>query len=177
MERIQVTTNFYLDEFVDPHTYFNRQDNGRGLIDHRLFAIAQQLRDYKGESISINNWWSRFLELEGIAPIHTIIDQIENSNYHKWSGFRSARCRIGSSQSAHKLGQAIDPKGDQNELFKIVEDNAKVFYAMGLRRLEDPKITKGWLHMDTLERNTEPNKIRIVDLTSHVGDIIIDYDA
>jgi len=169
--RVQVTPNFYLDEFIDPYTYFNRADHGRSLMDERIFPIAQQLRDYKGESISINNWWNKYKEMEGSYPLGDIISFIENSNLHKWSGFRSSRCTIGSSQSAHKLGKAIDPKGNQFELYNIVKDNANVFYAMGLRRLEDPNITNGWLHIDTLERNTQPNKIRIVGLTSHVGDI------
>ena len=46
-----------------------------------------------------------------------------------------------------------------------VRDNAKEFYNLGLRRLEDISITKGWLHIDTWEHNTKPNSIRVVDRT------------
>ena len=49
-------------------------------------------------------------------------------------------------------------------MFAIVKANAKEFYSLGLKRLEDPSITKGWLHCDTLELNTVPNTIRVVDL-------------
>ena len=44
---------------------------------------------------------------------------------------------------------------------------------MGLRRLEDPNITNGWLHMDTSERNHTEGRIRVVGRTSHVKDIYI----
>jgi len=178
MERIKVAENFYLDEFVDPHTYFNRVDNGLDLIDERLFAIAQQLRVCYGKPIGINNWWKKFEELQQTKSIDEIIEIIENaSSIHKWSGYRSERCTIGAAHSAHKLGKAIDPKGNETELFQVVRDNACDFYNLGLRRLEDISITHGWLHMDTLERNTVPNKIRIVDLTSHIDDITIEGHA
>ena len=73
-------------------------------------------------------------------------------------------CAIGASQSAHKQGRAADPKGDEKLYYKLVKDNAESFYKLGLRRLEDISITRGWLHVDTLERNTQPNSIRVVDL-------------
>ena len=170
-KRIKVSRNFYLDEFVDPHTYFNTEDHGLILIDNRLFEIAQLLRVLYGKPISINNWWSFFQEHKNTVPLDELIELIEkNEDLNKWSGTRTNRTNVGSRWSAHRIlmkrnCQAIDPKGDEKQLFEIVKTYAEVFYKLGLRRLEDISITKGWLHMDTLERNTKPNSIRVVDRT------------
>lgn len=167
--RIVVSENFYLDEFIDPRTYFNSLNNGIGLIDNNLFNIAQRLRELYGKPIGINNWWREYTKISAKAK-DVIIGDLENLNSkgkcHIWSGYRSPKCRIGAKNSAHRYGLAIDPKGDEKQFFKIVRDNRAEFYNLGLRRLEDISITNGWLHMDTLERNTKPNSIRVVDLTT-----------
>ncbi len=164
MERIKVNSNFYLDEFVDPHTYFNNVDHGLSLMDVRLFDIAQLLRYHYMKPIYINNWWSYYLDHKDTWDIEHIIKRIEsNKNINKWSGLRTARCAIGAPQSAHREAKAIDPKGNEIAFFKIVKNNAEVFYSLGVRRLEDVRITPGWLHIDTLERYTKPKSIRVVD--------------
>lgn len=168
MERIKVSANYYLDEFIDPHTYFNTKDNGKSLLDPNLIECVQLLRTKHGSPISINNWWGYYVSHKDNKTINQIISEIENSNFSKWSGYRSPRCTIGAPASAHKLGKGGDPKGNQDDLFKIVKDNAKEFYKLGLRRLESPKITKGWLHMDTHDRNCLPGYINVVDLKSIV---------
>lgn len=166
MERIRVSENFYLDEFIDPYTYFTDADNGRSRLDIRLIPIAQRLRTLYGNSITINNWWATFKKHEATNTPMQIIEMIENDNrIYKWSGLRTIRCNIGAPKSAHRLGKAIDPKGNEKKMYQTIKDNAKEFYAMGVRRLEDISITNGWLHIDTLELNTSPNSIRIVDLT------------
>lgn len=162
-KRIKVSKYFFLDEFVDPFTYFNEDDNGLSKIDNKLFAIADLLREKLGKPLRINNWWS-FYERNVNKGEDWIIKQIELSDLSKWSGYRSSRCKIGAKFSAHKRGFAIDPKGDEDTIFKIVKDNLKEFHSLGLRRLEDPSITNGWLHCDTMELNVAPNTIRVVDL-------------
>lgn len=165
MERIKVNTNFYLDEFIDPFTYFNTEYHGLSIIDNRLFDIAQLLRYHYMKPIYINNWWSYYLQKKEVWSLDYIIERIEKKkNIHKWSGIRTQRSNVGSVLSAHRKFKAIDPKGNEIKLFKIVKENAKVFYDLGVRRLEDYRITPGWLHIDTSERNTKPKSIRVVDL-------------
>lgn len=170
-KRIKVSRHFYLDEFIDPHTYFNNDDHGLSLIDDRLFEIAELLRVLYGKPIYINNWWSFFQEHKNMILLDELIVKIEtNKDLNKWSGTRTKRTSIGARFSAHKIlknrkCQAIDPKGNEQELFYIVKTHAKTFYKLGVRRLEDISITDGWLHIDTLERNTKPNSIRVVDRT------------
>lgn len=43
MERIKVSKNFYLDEFIDIHSYFKTENNGYNSLDKRLINIAQLL--------------------------------------------------------------------------------------------------------------------------------------
>lgn len=171
MKRIKISKNFNLDELVDPVTYFTDPDHGLSRIDPCIIDCLQLLRSLKGSSIGVNNWWGERSAFTNVDTFSKWVDQTRG--VYQWSGFRSKKCKIGASKSKHKLGQAVDPKGNQHELFKIVEDNAKLFYALGLRRLEDTSITNGWLHMDVSETHHTSGKIRIVSRTSHTGDIII----
>lgn len=168
LERIKVVTNFYLDELVDPVTYFSNSDNGLGYLDMKAVNCLQLLRDLKGSSIEVNNWWFPYLEWAKQNPKKFVSDfakiYVKRGNF-QWSGYRSALCKIGAPKSAHKLGKAFDPKGDENELYAIVKENRKQFYELGLRRLEDISITNGWLHLDTLETNVKKGTIRVIDLT------------
>lgn len=168
MERKKLTDNYFLDEFVDPHTYLNEPDSGLSKIDIRVVGCVQLLRRLYNKPIQVNNWWSYYFANMNQKDAAKIISEIENGSLSKWSGYRSVRCTIGAPQSAHKLGKAADPKGNEKELMAIVENNAAEFYKLGLRRLEDIRITKGWLHMDVLDRNTLPDQINVVDLKSVV---------
>lgn len=166
INRIQVSKYFHLDEFIDPHTYFNTPDNGLSKIDPKLFAIADLLRELKGTPGVINTWWKYYTGKRNTTAIGQIIFKIERStNYRKWSGLRTSRCSVGAKNSAHRQGKAFDMVGLSGFMYDIVKENAEKFYNLGLRRMEDHRITPTWLHLDTLERNTEPNSIRVVDLT------------
>lgn len=172
-ERIKVTDNFSLDEFVDPYTYLFETNFGLNQIDLKIFQIAQKIRELYGKPLYINTWWATYLSMkENNYSDIDIVKFIENSNgLRKWSGLRTVRCDIGAKNSAHKTGQAVDLKGDGEALYKVVKNNAKELYCLGLRRIEDKKITKTWLHADTLERYTKPNSIRVVDLTKETETI------
>ena len=168
-KRIKVSNNFHLDEYVDPYTYFTSPDNGLSLVDDRIIKIDQLLRDLYGRGLRINHWWWYYEKHKLEWSIAKIITGIEKSrSTRKWSGIRTDRCGIGSKTSAHKLihsgkGMASDTVGKGQDLFDIVKANAKAFYDLGLRRLEDPSITPTWLHKDLLEKNTQPNSIRVID--------------
>lgn len=165
MERIKVNNNFFLDEFIDPVTYFTDADNGLSKIDPSLIDCVQLLRDKYGKSINVNGWWKHLpVDLLVFDPV-SFLGVMESKKVPVWSGLRTELCKIGATKSAHKLGKAIDPKGDEKIFMQIVRDNAKQFYDLGLRRTEDISITNGWLHMDTETRNCKPNSIRVIDRT------------
>lgn len=175
MNRIPVSKNFYLDELVDVITYMTEPDHGLSKLDPCMIDCVQLLRALHGKSITINNWWSHWQKMKDAVTPENFYNWVdENRGIYQSSGFRAEWCKIGAKKSIHKIGGAGDPKGNQNIFYRIVVDNAKLFYNMGLRRLEDPNITSGWLHMDTSERNHTKGRIRVVGRTSHVKDIYID---
>lgn len=167
LKRIKIRENFYLDELVDPVTYFSKSDNGLSLLDEKAIDCLQLLRTLYGNPITVNNWWFPYLKYKEKYPNKTVEDF---SNYYtkrgnfQWSGYRSPRCTLGAKGSAHRFGKAFDPKGNNKVFYKILLDNLSLFYEKGLKRIEDINITKGWMHIDTLERNVEPFKINVVGL-------------
>lgn len=168
MERKKLTENFYLDEFINPRTYFSESDNGLSKIDLRIIIVAQALRSLQGYSMTINNWWSFYQENKYKMSINDIINAIEdNKKIRKNSGFRHIDCKIGAKYSTHKTGIAIDPK-DSGVLYNILVNNAQLFYDLGVRRVEDEKLTPGWLHVDLKTKN-EQKGIRIIDLRKQTG--------
>lgn len=174
MQRIKITQNFYLDELVPPSTYFLTDDRGKSIIENDAIHCMQLLRSLKGSSIGCNSWWRLYEDLheKGDMTINEIIEYIEASRkVSKWSGYRPPHCTVGAKRSMHREGKAYDPKGDQMQLFEIVRKNAKDFYKAGLRRLENPSITKGWLHMDISESRHKEGFIRVVNWSDHAFDI------
>ncbi len=171
MERIKVSENFYLDEFVDPDTYFNSADNGRSKVRQGMIDIAQFFRDTTGRAVMINNWWSYYKKNKDKKDLQDIIDDIlKSKTRRKWSGYRSPKCTIGSTRSAHKKEGAIDMKMKGKDgkwmsgkkMFALAKKHIDELYDLGLRRLEDPKITKTWLHCDL--RNRKQGAVAVVDL-------------
>jgi len=179
MERIKLSHNFYLDEVIDPVTYFTEFDNGQSKIDLSLITIVQVLRAKYGKPLPINNWWKYAVDNNinhnsSNAELIAFSDWIDDNRYiHQWSGYRSERCQIGASKSTHKLGQSLDPKGNQKELFNIIRKDPKLFYDLGLRQIEDIKITKGWLHISTSLRNFNEGRIRVIGRYKHAFDLVV----
>ncbi len=168
MERIKVSTYFFLDELVDPFTYFNEPDSGLSKLDKKLFAIADFFREKYGSALIVNNWFFVYLARKAHGEnLKDIITYIEKEpTIRKWSGLRTDRCKIGSTTSAHRLGLAIDFKSDPKKMDKILKSNIKELHGLGLRRVEDISITPNWFHIDTLAKNVGKNEIRIITKTS-----------
>jgi hypothetical protein len=152
-QRISVSANFFLDEFIDPVTYSERGAASRDMIDRRLIDIAQFIRTKLGRGITVNNWFTggRFKE----------------------SGLRRADTKTGRPLSQHKIGKAIDVKASGMtgaDWRKFVEENAKELFNLGVRRIEDESLTPTWLHID-LRPHDLGRVIRVVDLTKETAQI------
>lgn len=176
MDRIQLTTNVYLDELIDPRTYFFMPDNGRSLIKMKVVKCIQLFRNKVGKPVRLNTWWKYYIDNRATKSLEEIIQHLENpeNKFRIWCGYRSPACKIGAKASKHRFGEAGDLHVDGMtgaQMFKLVEDNAAEFYAMGVRRLEDPKYTKTWLHMDISESNHTTGFIRVVDPKKFIRNI------
>ena len=85
MKRIQLTKNFYLDEYIPRWLYVKYDYNNKHhllthLIDNKLVEVDQRLRDKFGP-ITINNWW-------GLSD-YGFMEASEKGEVRNWSGLRT----------------------------------------------------------------------------------------
>lgn len=139
MDRIQLTTNIYLDEYISKDLYLKHCKNPQilmGLIDSRVVKADQMLRDKFG-SVTINNWW-----IDGPR---------------QWSGLRTKESPDYSPTSQHSFGRASD------KLFTHVDAETVRKYIMEhWRELGITCIEAGvsWVHSDV--RQWQGDSILIV---------------
>lgn len=144
MNRIAVTDNFFLDEFIDPVTYSARGARSIELMDMRIILAIQYLRDITGKKITVNNWiHGKILRLRGYRPEGT---------------------RIGAKWSQHKYGRALDFNIEgmtTREVHALILEHEQVFIErQWITVIEDPRDSPTWIHVDC--RYTGMDKIRIV---------------
>lgn len=151
MNREKLTEHFYLDEFIPPEIYSARGVKSIALLDMRIIAGVQFLREKAQEkygssvSFTVNNWYNKGKRHE--------------------SGLRLPNTRTGAKWSQHKYGRAVDivPKGlSVAQLFEIVKDNERYLIDAGfITTIENIAYTKTWLHVDC--RYTGLENLRIVN--------------
>jgi uncharacterized protein YcbK (DUF882 family) len=140
---MKISANFDLRELVCPEAYTALGDNAKWLLDPKLVAVVQEIRNLAGKSITVNNW-------------HV------GGNY-KESGYRMPNSTTGASLSQHRLGRAADLKiagMTPTQALKLVQDNWSKLSALGLSAVEDISCTPSWLHVDV--RWTDQNTLLIV---------------
>lgn len=144
---MNISKHFIVQEFIDPITYSKLGDDSISLIDPKLIAIADFIREDTGLPVTINNW--------------------HNGGQYYESGLRNKDSKTGAPKSTHKLGMGMDVKIKDwggKEWYEYVKKNFKKLYDLGLRRIEDKTIATTWGHMDTKEHGLK-DTIQIVDLT------------
>jgi hypothetical protein len=124
MERIKISENFYLDEYIPKELYYstNNPSDLIKLISPYLIKSDQLLRDHFGP-VTINNWWNK-------GPRHL-------------SGFRTYDCTIGATLSDHKRGMASDKifkNASSEEVRKYIKEN---WEALGITKIE---LGTNWVH-------------------------------
>jgi len=155
MKMIKAGKYFVLEEFINPNDFAEHKENSIDLIDKRIIAIADFIRETVGKPVTINNW-------------HT-------GGQFKESGLREQNTTTGAKKSAHKEGKAIDVKVNGfggKEWYDFVKKNAKALYQLGARRIEDKSLATTWLHIDVKEHGI-PNVITVIDLKDVVEKIKI----
>lgn len=133
MQRIKITNNFYIDEFVRKDFYEKWGIRSIHWIRPEVIRIDQFIRERYGIPIIINNW--------------------ATGGDRQNSGLRYPIADIGAGDSFHKFGCATDKKFvGQNPAFydEVREDIIKnwhsLFKPLGLTTIEANTYT--WLHTD-----------------------------
>lgn len=126
MNRIQLTKNLFLDEYIPRDLYLKYAKNPAilmSLLDERLVRADQLLRDHFG-SVTINNWW-----IDGDR---------------QYSGLRTQGSPDFSPTSQHAFGRASDKlfRVPAPEVRRYIMDN---WQALGITRIEDGV---SWVHSD-----------------------------
>lgn len=126
MQRIKISNNFYLDEYIPKYLYekyVQKPHILQGLIDKRLIVADQMLRDYFGH-VTINNWW--------------------NGGERNWSGLRTAESPYYSQTSQHTYGRASD------KIFSVGAEEVRSYiqlhwWELGINCIE---ADVSWVHSD-----------------------------
>ena len=144
MKRVQISDNFYLDEFIPPDIYSERGEKAIALIDHRIVLAAQFLRETIGKPMIINNWWRG--------------GKFTKRGLRRWNETTGARW------SQHKYGRGFDfhiSGMTPSQIHSIILQNEEMLINHQLITvLEDLRDTTTWVHCDCRFTNSE--KIVIV---------------
>lgn len=121
---------FDVREFVDNRTWQLRGIKAAELIDPKIVAVCDLLREHAGP-LTVNNW-------------HT-------KGKYKSSGFRAVWDNTGGVLSQHRCGRAADVKSKKykpGQLLSIIMQHKAEFMAAGLTCIESLQFTPTWLHLD-----------------------------
>lgn len=143
MDRIQLTTNLYLDEYIPRELYMLHQHKPHrlvGLLDSRLINSDQLLRTKFGQ-VTINNWW-------GLNDID-FAKEIAKPAGQRWirneSGLRLHGTNTGAKLSQHFFGRASDKifkNATSDEVRNYIKENYQI---LGITCIED---NVSWVHSD-----------------------------
>lgn len=133
--------HFRLQELVGPAVYKARGDRAWEMLSTGMLITSDQIRDKFGAT-TINNW--------------------ADGGPFSESGLRDFNTLTGALYSMHKLGKAYDWKFRDSSPIEvaayIVAHEDEFPY---LTTLENPQITKTWLHGD--DRNHSQQRIWVVN--------------
>ena len=127
MNRIPITANLFLDEYIPKELYLKYKDKPWiliGLIDNRLIKADQALRNVFGV-VTINNWWF--------------------DGDRQWSGIRTPDSPFYSPTSQHTFGRASDKLFGQYTAEHVRVYIKSNWIALGITCIE---VNVSWVHSD-----------------------------
>ena len=132
-------------EFVDARTWGVLGAKAAWLIDPKIVAICDLIREKTGVPVTVNNWHM-------------------GGNYDS-SGYRAIWDNTGGKLSQHRCGRASDVKVKgfiPLRVFQLIQANKAEFEAAGLTTMEDLRFTPTWTHLDCRPRLEDKTGILIV---------------
>ena len=127
MQRVKLSKNFYLDEYIPEGLYRQLENRPHvliGLIDRRLITADQRLRNVFGP-VTINNW--------------------ATGGDRNWSGIRTPDSPFYSPTSQHSWGRASD-KVFSHATPEEVRSYIKIHWKkLGIKCIEE---NVSWVHSD-----------------------------
>lgn len=139
MNRIKLTRNLFLDEYIPEAMYRKLEKKPHilvGLLDRRLVMADQMLRNQFGP-VTINNWW--------------------HGGDRNWSGIRTPDSPYYSPTSQHSWARASDKIFTDATAEEVREYIRGMYEELGITCIED---NVSWVHSDV--RWTRSNELLIV---------------
>ena len=130
---------FDVREWVDPRTWELLGERAAMLIDPKMIAVANLLREISDAPTKVNTW---HYAGRGERPYIS-------------SGFRAVWDKTGGALSQHRCGRAGDFKVSgysSRLLLTLIERNKSAFLDAGLTTIERLEFTPTWLHLDVRPR-------------------------
>ena len=124
---------FDVREWVDRRTWEALGPKAAWLVDPKIIAVFDLLRELAGVPVTVNNW------------------HFERGGLFDSSGYRAIWDTTGGRLSQHRSGRAGDAKikgMEGNGILQIVNANKEAFLKAGLTTVENTLFTKTWLHLD-----------------------------
>lgn len=141
---------FDIREFVDKKTWDMLGHKSAWMIDPKIVAVCDLLREKIGLPVKINTW---HYAKKG-QPVY--VD----------SGFRAKWSNVGAMLSQHRTGRAADVKVDgikPVQIQQLIAANEAEFIAAGLTAMENVSYTPTWCHLDCRPRLMEHEGLLIVN--------------
>lgn len=137
MPQFPLHESLYFDtrEFIDERTWNILGIKSAWMIDPKIVAVCDLLRELTGLPVKVNNW-------HYYKP---------GQQKYVASGLRAKWERTGAELSQHRLGRAADVKivgMSPTQIFNLIMVHSEAFAAVGLSTMEDLRDTKTWNHLD-----------------------------
>jgi hypothetical protein len=169
MNRIELTKNFYLDEFYDVVTYHNHRlagtlDQLADALDKKLLTALQKIRDYMNEPASINDWWKVYVKHNG--DLKKTLAEVKAKRIDQWSGVRFPHSPYFSKGSQHSYTRrkAADVIFSSKDWLPKVQ--SYVFHNWKSLGITGMEVNVSWLHVDTRPLNPQAKRIFTFDMDS-----------
>jgi hypothetical protein len=121
--------HFIIKELIPPETYAAEGDASLLHIDERILVTLDQVRDFYGVAVTVNNW--------------------HRSGNFKYRGYRPSTCEVGATHSMHRLGQAVDFDVHGRRADQVRAELRQNYQRFPfIRRMEDGV---SWVHIDLKE--------------------------
>lgn len=148
-------SNFKLQEFVPRRVYEYFGKNAIWCVDFDLIRLAQYMREYFNESMTINNWHTggKF-QYRGFRPDVFYYEKQTDGSY---------KSKRKGKYSQHRYGRALDcnlSKTSPDEMREEIMRNEEMWLKVGLTTIEDGRFAPTWFHGDM--RNTGKSTIFVV---------------
>lgn len=146
MPKYPIHDSKYFDvrEFVHPDVWNTFKTKSQRFVDPTIVRIADAIRERFGPC-TINDW--------------------AFGGKRVASGFRAMWEKTGGVYSQHRAGRAADIKcklATEKEMFEVINREWLTFKQVGLTRMEDVKVTVGWLHVDCAPETAKDQPFLIV---------------